>query len=63
MAMNRVDTNVVELAPRRARQNMRALLQAKRRHPSSIGNVAMARPTPVPAPVAEHICQVLPFKR
>lgn len=54
-----VESNVVELAPRRARHNMRALVLAKRRHPSYIGNVAMARPAPAP----EHICQVLPFTR
>lgn len=58
-ALRVADTNVVELAPRRARHNMRALVEAKRRHPSYVGNVAVARSASEP----EHICQVLPFKR
>lgn len=49
------ETNVVELAPRRARQNMRALVEAKRRHPSYVG--------PTPARRTQEVCRVLPFRR
>jgi hypothetical protein len=49
------ETNVVELAPRRARQNMRALVEAKRRHPSHIGAAPARRP--------QEMCRVLPFRR
>jgi hypothetical protein len=49
------ETNVVELAPRRARHNMRALVEAKRRHPSYAGHTPVLRP--------QEACRVLPFRR
>jgi len=48
------DSNVVELSARRARRNLRALNEAKRRHPSY-----MARSTPAKAPEA---CRILQFR-
>lgn len=55
-ALRIADTNVVELAPRRARQNMRALVEAKRRHPSHVGRMQVRRS-------ASEDCRVLPFRR
>lgn len=49
------ETNVVELAPRRARQNLRALVEAKRRHPSYTGHLPQRR--------TQDACRVLPFRR
>ncbi len=48
------DTNVVELSARRARRNLRAMNEAKRRHPSFIGRTTVAK--------APETCRVLQFK-
>jgi hypothetical protein len=48
------DTNVVELSARRARRNLRAINEAKHRHPSFIGRTAAAK--------APETCRVLQFK-
>ncbi|MGW0158011.1 hypothetical protein ACWDUN_01695 [Mycobacterium sp. NPDC003323] len=50
------DSNVVELTPRRAQRNLRALREAQRRHPSYLGQLARETAAPVP-------CRVLPFSR
>lgn len=48
------DTNVVELSARRSRRNMRAINEAKHRHPSYVGRLT-AKP-------ASEECRVLQFK-
>jgi hypothetical protein len=48
------DTNVIELSARRARRNLRAMNEAKRRHPSFIGRTTVTK-TP-------ETCRVLQFK-
>jgi hypothetical protein len=48
------DTNVVELSARRARRNLRAINEAKHRHPSFIGRTTVAK-TP-------ETCRVLQFR-
>ncbi|MGA9374695.1 MAG: hypothetical protein WBV64_06640 [Mycobacterium sp.] len=48
------DTNVIELSARRARRNLRAMNEAKRRHPSFIGRTAVTK--------APETCRVLQFK-
>lgn len=50
------DSNVVELSPRRAQRNLRALREAQRRHPSYLGQVARERAATPP-------CRVLQFSR
>ncbi|MEH3132840.1 MAG: hypothetical protein PGN27_23030 [Mycolicibacterium neoaurum] len=50
------DSNVVELSPRRAQRNLRALREAQRRHPSYLGQVARERTAMPP-------CRVLQFSR
>ncbi|MDO3401997.1 MULTISPECIES: hypothetical protein [Actinomycetes] len=50
------DSNVVELSPRRAQRNLRALREAQRRHPSYLGQLARERTATPP-------CRVLPFSR
>lgn len=47
-------TNVVELSAQRARRNLRALAEAKHRHPSAIGRMAAAKPA--------EACRVLQFR-
>lgn len=48
-------TNVVELSAQRARRNLRALAEAKHRHPSAIGRrMTAARPA--------EACRVLQFR-
>jgi hypothetical protein len=54
MATAMADTNVVELSVRRARRNLRAINEAKHRHPSYLGRMA-AKPAP-------NECRVLQFK-
>ena len=49
------DTNVVELSVRRARRNLRAINEARYRHPSYIGRVSAAAAAP-------EGCRVLQFK-
>lgn len=48
------DTNIVELSARRARRNLRAINEAKHRHPSFIGRMAVAK--------APETCRVLQFR-
>jgi hypothetical protein len=48
------DTNVVELSARRARRNLRAINEAKHRHPSFIGRATIAKPV--------ETCRVLQFR-
>ncbi|MGU3498791.1 hypothetical protein [Mycobacterium sp. C31M] len=50
------DSNVVELTPRRAQRNLRALREAQRRHPSYLGKAAREAAAPAP-------CRVLQFTR
>ncbi|GAA2558599.1 hypothetical protein [Mycolicibacterium diernhoferi] len=54
VAIAMADSNVVELSVRRARRNLRALNEAKHRHPSYI-----SRNTPAKAPEA---CRILQFR-
>ena len=49
------DTNVVELSARRARRNLRAINEAKHRHPSFVGRMAAAKVDP-------EACRVLQFR-
>jgi hypothetical protein len=49
------DTNVVELSVRRARRNLRAINEARYRHPSYAGRMAVAKAAP-------EACRVLQFK-
>ncbi|MBI5735522.1 hypothetical protein [Mycobacterium adipatum] len=49
------DTNVVELSVRRARRNLRAINEARYRHPSYVGRMAVAKAAP-------EGCRVLQFK-
>ncbi|WP_395307324.1 hypothetical protein V4U86_18080 [Mycobacterium sp. AMU20-3851] len=48
------DSNVIELTPRRAQRNLKALREAQRRHPSYLGQAACDAAAP---------CRVLPFSR
>lgn len=48
------DTNVVELSARRARRNLRAINEARHRHPSYTGRTT--------AKAATEDCRVLQFK-
>ncbi|ORA05681.1 hypothetical protein BST17_07845 [Mycolicibacterium bacteremicum] len=50
------ESNVVELSPRRAQRNLKALRDAQRRHPSFLGQMAREKAAPVQ-------CRVLPFSR
>lgn len=47
-------TNIVELSARRARRNLRAINEAKHRHPSYIGRVAVS--------TSPEACRVLQFR-
>jgi hypothetical protein len=49
------DTNVVELSTRRARRNLRAINEAKHRHPSFIGRMTAAK-------ADSEACRVLQFR-
>ncbi|WP_156409086.1 hypothetical protein [Mycobacterium sp. Root265] len=49
------DTNVVELSTRRARRNLRAINEAKHRHPSFIGRMTVAKND-------SEACRVLQFR-
>jgi|32_taG_2_1085360.scaffolds.fasta_scaffold69463_2 hypothetical protein len=49
------DTNVVELSTRRARRNLRAINEAKHRHPSYVGRMTVAKANP-------EACRVLQFR-
>lgn len=49
------DTNVVDLSMRRARRNLRAINEAKHRHPSYIGRMTAVKAAP-------EACRVLQFK-
>ena len=48
------ESNVIELTPRRAQRNLKALREAQRRHPSYRRYAACDAATP---------CRVLPFSR
>ena len=54
-AIAMADTNVVELSARRARRNLRAINEAKHRHPSFIGRMTVAK-------ADSEVCRVLPFR-
>lgn len=49
------DTNIVDLSSRRARRTLRAINEAKHRHPSHIGRMTVAK-------VAPEACRVLQFR-
>lgn len=48
------DSNIVELSARRARRNLRAINEAKHRHPSYLGRVTVVK--------APEACRVLQFR-
>jgi hypothetical protein len=48
------DTNIVELSARRARRNLRAINEAKHRHPSFL--------TPMAVPKSPETCRILQFR-
>lgn len=49
------DTNIVELSVRRARRNLRAINEARYRHPSYVGRMAAGKAAP-------EACRVLQFR-